>query len=421
MKPNYKKQFSDDLEIVRNTKILDEARWKAIIDDLKQNKIFDYYCLYVYVMCDFCLQRKRFDEVSVLLKDLEEVGNANNDLAKAYFSLLTGIYHWYKSFDAEMVEKYANEAIIIHTKFGQKDQIILFAAHQHLGVALFMHCKYFKAYEHFQFAMKIPLPDFFKYRKAMTYSWLGRLEEHFHNTKTAIWNYLKCAEILKKYSLHTAHADILNTIGVMHFEMKRYEEAFELYTESLEISVKHKIDITATDTYVNLGLYHNEKKDFEKATEYYFKALEMRDAEHISQKYISNTFLIGKNYLDTDDLDLAYQWLLEALEKALQLKNDVFLTSQIYGYLGVFYQKKKDYKNALENFKLAQNIIPENHVTRHSLWLCTLFAEYYEEQKQYKKAMEVLKQYKKILAEIEDEEMNQSFEFIQFKAKIDFA
>ena len=33
--------------------------------------------------------------------------------------------------------------------------------------------------------------------------------------------------------------------------------------------------------------------------------------------------------------------------------------------------------------------------------------------------MEALKQYIKILAEIEDEEMNQSFEFIQFKVKIE--
>lgn len=81
---------------------------------------------------------------------------------------------------------------------------------------------------------------------------------------SALIAYLECDSIARKEGLADKHALILNNLGVIYRQLKRYEEAVRLYHQAIDLRIEQGDTMGLANNYFNLAATYSEKGDYQE-------------------------------------------------------------------------------------------------------------------------------------------------------------
>lgn len=165
----------------------------------------------------------------------------------------------------------------------------------------------------------------------------------------AIEHYNRAIEIVNRSSNSLSHAVILCNIGEILLNKRKYEEALEVYNKSHSILLETDEIVSLADTENKLGKLYYELKDYKKSESYYLRAYKRLNS--VTNKYFLIDVLINmaelyefKQKEETLYLYKEAMYYAENIDSRKKLCN-------IYDLISQYYERKKDYKNALTYFK----------------------------------------------------------------------
>ena len=224
------------------------------------------------------------------------------------------------------------------------------------------------------------------------YRYIGISNFNMSKSKEAIASYLEGLKLAKRDLDYTAEQ--LANIGLVHNEMDNVNEAISYFRQAISINQSIRDTGSMAVDYDYLGATYNRMKmsdssliNYHKAL-YFFKKIKKEDRYAVS---LSNMAWVLANYPDSLNNAITYfnktwekfkelGWVhyepnirfgianilskqgkyeesislyIKSIQLANQFKREFFLKKQLYQGLGEVYQKKGDYKLALDNHLLA--------------------------------------------------------------------
>lgn len=201
--------------------------------------------------------------------------------------------------------------------------------------------------------------------------------------------------------------------------IKEYDKALELYNKGLRASIEIGSDRGISLAYNNIGTTYEslsqrvkgtekEKELLAKALDNFFKSLEInikiedkrataRSYNNIGQIYYRQSEV----YKDEDVVDQKLELALENYKKSMQIREEIQDRIGIANcciFIGEYYNRIKDYNNAITYSEKAYNIATDIGNASCIRESAEMLYEVYEDQKKYDKALE----YYKIVTALKD-------------------
>ena len=171
----------------------------------------------------------------------------------------------------------------------------------------------------------------------------------------------------------------LNNMGIIYGKMNENENARGCYTKALvyaEATNDGRMERTLNNNLANL-YYQWNKSD--SALIFFEKALETAQKHSSDNGIILGLANLGKVYLKQKKYDLANETLKDAYERALQLKDNIYLQSLTSGYLGHAAFDQENYYKAIEYTEKSLELLGENGNLGLQATLHRRLAKSYEE------------------------------------------
>ena len=220
------------------------------------------------------------------------------------------------------------------------------------------------------------------------YSYIGISNFHLSKSTEAIASYLEGLKLSKNDPDYSA--ELLANIGLVHDEVDNFNEAIDYFRKALEINQSIGDSVSMAIDYDYLGASYARLKKPDSALVNYHKALYLFKKIGKEDRYaisLSNIATVFPHYPDSLDKAITYfhmawkkfqelNWLHyevdiqhgianvlskqgkfdeaistynKSIQLAKQFKRELLIRKQIYLALSEVYQKKGDYKNALDN------------------------------------------------------------------------
>lgn len=268
-------------------------------------------------------------------------------------------------------------------------------AHKNLGV---LHIQFYKQNQsllHYTKALDIfrQLGDDLEI--ANTLNNLGIVHESISAHDKTLEYYFQALELYTRLNNKDGATKVLNNIGSVYLSLTRYRDALKYYEKSLALSRELNNDLGAADVLANIGVVNYYLGDYPKAMIHYEQALELfrRKQNKISTGNMLNNIcellLKQKNYREAQKycyqaIDIYRQagvaWELanslnnlgniefncnepekavEHVNHARRLAEEIKakdLVKNSFQILSAIYEKRRDYKVALEYHRLYKNM-----------------------------------------------------------------
>jgi len=220
------------------------------------------------------------------------------------------------------------------------------------------------------------------------FRYIGIANFNMSKSKEAIASYLEGLKLAKTNLDYTA--ELLGNIGLVHNEMDNFNEAIKYFRQALSINQSIHDNESMAVNYDYLGATYSRLKKPDSSLVNYHKALLLFKKIRKEDRYavsLSNMAWILQDYPDSLNKAISYfnqtwekfqklgwahyepniqfgiacilskQGKLEesvsaykrSIQLAIQFKREFFLKKQLYQGISEVYQKKGDYKHALEN------------------------------------------------------------------------
>jgi tetratricopeptide (TPR) repeat protein len=184
------------------------------------------------------------------------------------------------------------------------------------------------------------------------------------------WLYWKCEYekarehfqgVLKQPSVSASDsARCYKSLGAVEVELKNYGEALNIYKKQLDILMKWDSPSRNDDImtcYISIGKVYWLNCDYDQSITYHHRALDFAQCNLLSPTRIS---AVHKNlaniYTNTKAFDLALEHFQRALDIDYEhLQKDHLQFGQTYANMGIMYQSKQNYKEALDYFEKARD------------------------------------------------------------------
>lgn len=167
---------------------------------------------------------------------------------------------------------------------------------------------------------------------------------------------------------HRRTASSYANLGTSYTYFGEYQRGLDFYLKALPIYLENFGEKSSklSALYVNIGILYDKKRDYKHAIDYYLKANEI-DKNAYGEDYMYSAYNyhnLGISYHNMHRDSLAIKSLHKAI--ALSAKNNLFElhASSIYE-LGQIHQNNEQYNRALDNYRLAINIITGNFGNDH--------------------------------------------------------
>ena len=158
-----------------------------------------------------------------------------------------------------------------------------------------------------------------------------------------------------------AKTDCLTGKGLLAAKLYRYQESIQYYLQAIagieNMEGKGKNSYMAT-LYADLASDYYELEQFENALEYDKKALPYLDKNDNIDLYITGNLFVADDYSGLSKFDSSSAYL-EKVRPIVMKLNKPGLNVRFYYILGGIYRKKKEWNNALINFKKANEAAGE--------------------------------------------------------------
>jgi class 3 adenylate cyclase len=221
---------------------------------------------------------------------------------------------------------------------------------------------------------------------ALGYKWIGF---YYFNRSSFLeaqdW-WLQSLEAYKAAGDLDGEANMLNNLGSIQYNLGNYAKALEYFLPSYELSEKHGYKLRLATATNNIGLiYMSKPGTYPQALEYLRKALKL--AEELNDE--DN---IGTSHANIGDVYMNMNKDSEALSEYLKAKQALGSTSTYLPYvqtkIGMIYQRKGDYNEALKWLDLAYNTSKELSSLFFISQTCLALGENYRKIGEENKAIE---------------------------------
>jgi len=172
---------------------------------------------------------------------------------------------------------------------------------------------------------------------------------------------------IKKYgNEHEEVGDCYYDLGTNYYMNSDYDKAIDCHKKALAIRIKNygEDDVDVVISYYQLGQDYSFDRSYQKAIKNYKRALELQielneDDDH-NEGVAAISFDLAKGYYNDGQYDNAITYLDKALEIRRYVHDDEHKSvAEVYHYLGLAYQNKRQQNKALKNFRAALNIYVE--------------------------------------------------------------
>jgi len=225
---------------------------------------------------------------------------------------------------------------------------------------------------------------------ATSYLYLAYILKALGETEKAIKLSDSAMEVCNENNLLNLKVKVLNEKGNIYGDLGDISRSLRYYLDASKISESINDKKTLIGAYANIGICFMSSKQFAKSKEYLRKALRLSEEmlEYRNQGNIYNN--LGIIYMEQDDADSAI--LCFKLGKTYFEKSNYSrgLGFSNY-YLGLMYNRKKMYVNALASYEKAALIFKEssNFTELPNIYNC--LSDVYLRQDQPQKALDYAK------------------------------
>jgi serine phosphatase RsbU (regulator of sigma subunit)/Flp pilus assembly protein TadD len=198
---------------------------------------------------------------------------------------------------------------------------------------------------------------------------IGIVYDYQGDYEKAIKYYKRAIKIAQKKNLKSYEVNYLSNLGVAYMYSNELDQALEYFEKALMMCENLGNFDGQSANLSNIGSVFNLKKDHEKALIYFLKAYEI--SKKVLNKYNEAIFLnnIGSEYYNLNDLKNAEKYILESIKISNEI-NSLELIKANHSALSDLYEKDRNYKDALSNYKkfiLFRDSIYNEETTREGI------------------------------------------------------
>ncbi|PQQ47593.1 aspartate phosphatase [Bacillus thuringiensis] len=246
------------------------------------------------------------EKISVLM--LEQNRDSQDQNLLLYYSLLDYSYKVLinKSYishgDFDAVEKLTTKAI---------DDYLKYYYHFYKAVHNTMIANFMEAMEQFEEAARLLeyIPSDIE-RAEFNYK-LGELYYHLQQPLLTIKHVMKAKDIYKKHEDYIIHQIECDTIlGLASVTLSQFEQGEELFVKCLDMAKKHNCTRLVTLIQYNLGFLYAKQGISATAIRH---LMEVYSSE---RPYHKTVFLLAREYFKVNEIEKAYEFLLQGFELA---------------------------------------------------------------------------------------------------------
>lgn len=184
---------------------------------------------------------------------------------------------------------------------------------------------------------------------ALFQNFTGIVYQQAGDTSKAMKYYRTALDIYRSTGDKNKEHEVLNNIGTLLLDQKRFDEALIFYTHLLtEIDTSNKILLGIV--YTCVGHIHQQQKHYRKSLEFNKKALQARRNIVPFDNYISSLVNIGGDYFLLGKPDSGTYFLNEGLRFAQKFNLNTILKNG-YRHLYSYYKRKGNYEAAFPYYK----------------------------------------------------------------------
>jgi len=421
---NFKKSIAESLKIYRALAKNDSIIYNI---DIANNLVFGvYFGLYNGSVLDeasiLLSQYKNNPKATMLigrikiLRERKEQKKKINDVEKAmdYYSIGEALFYQKSyegaiSFFQKEVEKNPNneDAYILmgiaNLNLNKIDRAILIykkvikinsknsLAHYNLGVAYSANKNIKDAQKSYEKAIEIDIKDHKSYLQ------LGRIYHTKGELSDAIVSYRKVIGI-EKNDIVDYKVDAYNNLGIIYLYQQKFEKTIEAYRASIELNPKNE------KGYLSIANIYFDKKEYSKALEAVSNVVTINPRNERAYLIIGTISSMNQNY---DKAIKAYKEVLKINPKNKEVENILnlierelgndgvseiqsFRNNEDYYKMGTVLFAKKEYEKAIELFKKAIEINPQNDAAYTYIGIAHKNKEEYSQAiEAYKKAIDI--------------------------------
>ena len=224
-------------------------------------------------------------------------------------------------------------------------------------------------------------------RVADVLSHLGNIEFFLDNFEKAKEYYSEAIPVYRKYNDKYYESQVLNDLGNCLYYLDDYKKAIHFLEQSIDLSKEigsKDIEATALN---NLGKAYSKLGNYSKALEFSRKSLAIVEGINSRVKVAEALGEIGRIYHATNKPEVA----LDYFNRQLAISNSTGVKqNQRIGYhdRSGTYESLKDYKSALEDYKLFKSISDSIFNTKKSQQIEELRTIYDTEKKEQQIALQ---------------------------------
>lgn len=188
----------------------------------------------------------------------------------------------------------------------------------------------------------------------MNYQDLGVLYMDYGNLDEAGNYFIKATEVLKASGDSTYLGHAYNSLGMLYYQQSQFTEATKYFLIALSINEKTGNVIASTQNMTNIAACYVSGKQYIKAKSYYHSALGYYLENDVNSEITLIYHSLGAIFIEMMQLDSAVYYLNKCIHLS-SVTGDKDIQALAYHSLSETYEKKGDFKNALE----AQRIYSE--------------------------------------------------------------
>lgn len=289
----------------------------------------------------------------------------------------------FRSKDSTQVTYYLNEA----AKFAHRlhDGKALAKVWRIQGFFLGRLRHYEAARQTFHKMLSLPKQYNYPTSKALSYHFLGILEERRSNYSKAIDNYQSALEIFEQLKDRKGVGNSENNLGNAFFRKGLYDQALKHHFKSLAIREELKDTLNIAKSYNNLGMVYLREGNFPKSLLYYLKSVKIKEKFNDLAGIAATFNNISVLYLNQTEYDEALDYLFKALKLYKKLEVKVGLVNA-YNNIGLIYHYKHNHTQAIKFFNKTLKYCKFAGGKQHIAKAYNNLARVYIEQEKYAKA-----------------------------------
>lgn len=238
------------------------------------------------------------------------------------------------------------------------------------------------------------------------------------DVKTDI-EYLKRArKQIEKTKNKYLEATWLHEMALSSLNQNDLEKALEYNLSCLKIREDLKQVQELAAVYNNVGIIYAQMGDWDKALEYFKKALN-NETQHGNQQSIANEINnIGIYFIIKGQLDTAYRYLVDSKNMRKKIRDFLGLAGS-YNNLALWHYEKNQFEKAIAYADSGYKIADDINSKKEKLEILDTYYKIYEKKKDFKKALEYFQEEISLRKKLDQETNSRKLSEIQSSVELE--